>query len=83
MAKCTKNVPKVVVQPPATYTLELSQDEADVLAVVLSLVGGRGSSADTSRVIREALKCAGVNWFDIYLKPEFNTMNGDVLRFVG
>lgn len=62
MATATKNPPPQT--PPPTYTLELSQEEAQTLADVLSRVGG--SMTDSRRrhtqAILDTLGDVGVNF---------------------
>lgn len=57
MATVTRNVP---VPPPTTYSVELSQDEAQALASILRNVAVKGLG-ETTFDIYKALVDAGIN----------------------
>ena len=59
MAKATKNIPQ---KPVITYTLELTEEEANFLLAVTQCIGGDpvASRRRYSDTIAEALKNAGI-----------------------
>lgn len=75
MALATKNTPAPVVQPPATYTLVLSEAEAETLLAVSRRIGGYCASRWDMDAISKALRNAGVPITNPEIDPKFQAIH--------